>query len=239
MEDSALVVSLLPTGAPEIFASIQGEGASLGTPSTFIRLAGCNLRCSWCDTPYTWNWTRFDVRRRTVSMPISEVIEAMSRHDAENTVITGGEPLLQIAALTGLVSELRSLGRRIEIETNGTIVPTAALIDQVDQWNVSPKLQNSGESPETRIRPTAMKRFAQSDRTWFKFVVCAVSDLAEVDALAAEYGIDSARVILMPEGTTPDVLLDRARWFAEPAADRGYRLTTRLHILLWGNTPGR
>lgn len=238
MGDS-LLVSRMPSGEPEIFRSIQGEGPSAGTPSTFIRLATCNLRCRWCDTAYTWDWATFDRETRTVHMSISDIMATVSENGQENVVVTGGEPLLQMASLASLARQLRSQGHAIEVETNGTIAPTPDLLKDVSQWNVSPKLDNSGETAARREKAFALSAFAESKTAYFKFVICEAADVNEVTALIDRHGISRRRVYLMPEGVTADAVLRGTRMLAESAAAHGYRISTRLHILLWGDTPGR
>lgn len=237
--DKALLLSRLPSGEPEIFTSLQGEGPSAGIPSTFVRLASCNLRCAWCDTAYTWDWATYDRETWTMKVTIGEIEAAVIAGGVENVVLTGGEPLLQMTALAGLVRSLRSAGHTIEVETNGTIAPTLDLLQQITQWNVSPKLNNSGESVKRREKALALEVFAGHEAVWFKFVVRDSADVDEVSRFVTRHKIMANRVCLMPEGVTPEVLLDRMRLLAEAARRHGYRLTPRLHILLWGNTPGR
>jgi 7-carboxy-7-deazaguanine synthase len=234
-----LRLSRLPSGEPEIFVSIQGEGVSAGVPSTFVRLAVCNLRCSWCDTRYTWDWERYDPSAEIVALAAAEVADRVEATAPRNVVITGGEPLLQQRALVPLAAALKAGGRRIEVETNGTIAPHEDLGALVDQWNVSPKLANSGNAPERREVATALAWFARQPTAYFKLVVAAPSDLDEVTAMVAGYAVPAARVLLMPEGRTPAALAERSGWLVERCAAVGYRFTTRLHVLLWGDERGR
>jgi 7-carboxy-7-deazaguanine synthase len=234
-----LKLARLPDGEPEIFASIQGEGASAGRPSTFVRLALCNLACSWCDTSYTWDWERFDPKQQIAPTDCSDIVSRVAEFGVENVVITGGEPLMQQGALAELGGALVSHGHRVEVETNGTFTPESAFATHVSQWNVSPKLANSDNSVDKREVPEALTWFTNSPDAWFKFVIATPDDLDEVAALASLHGIPIDRTILMPEGTTPTALRDRSRWLAEACADLGYRFSTRLHILLWGDERGR
>lgn len=234
-----LKVSKLPSGEPEIFTSLQGEGHSLGVPSTFVRLALCNLRCSWCDTAYTWDWSRYDLRTSVVTLDPRFIAAEVTARLAVNVVITGGEPLLQQAGLSLLTKELKQAGHRLEIETNGTIVPDDRLTKSIDQWNVSPKLGNSGNPSESRLAPRALDWFAADRSAFFKFVVADQSDLDEVVCLAERHSIAVDHVMLMPEGTTSQQLAEKSGWVAEACARLGYTFTTRLHILLWGDIRGR
>src|SRR5207244_3527018 len=121
----------------------QGEGASAGTPSVFVRLSLCNLACSWCDTAYTWDWKRYDPKMEIVECQVDDVmarVEELAGASTRNVVLTGGEPLQQQGPLGNLAMGLKERGFRLEIETNGTFVPSEGLASAIDQWNVSPKL---------------------------------------------------------------------------------------------------
>jgi 7-cyano-7-deazaguanosine (preQ0) biosynthesis protein QueE len=232
-----LLVSRMAGGGPEIFASIQGEGVSAGLPSTFIRLAICNLRCTWCDTAYTWDWEHYDRAEQTMPLSIDGAFAAITALPPRNIVITGGEPLIQRRQLERLVQELKVRGYRIEVETNGTVSP-GELRELVDQFNVSPKLAHSGNEGLIRIDPPVLREFASLDSAFFKFVVQGEADLAEVEALRDQFAVPPARVVLMPEGRTAAELTARSPWLAETCNQRGYRFSTRLHILIWGDKRG-
>lgn len=229
-------------GSPEIFATVQGEGVSVGTPSIFVRLADCNLRCSWCDTKYTWDWASYDRAAETAELDIGQVVErvrALSGSTIRNAIFTGGEPLLQQDELVHLATQLRAHGFRFEVETNGTVLPTDAFAALVDQWNVSPKLLSSGNSDRARHRTTVLEWFASRPNAHFKLVVGSDQDLGEATDLAAALAVPRERVLLSPEGTTPTTLAERTRWLAEAAGTHGYRVGTRLHVFLWGSERGR
>ena len=236
---SSLKLSRLPSGEPEIFASIQGEGASLGTPSTFVRLSLCNLACGWCDTKYTWDWSNHDPAVEIAHVECSEIVTRVEELGVSNVVITGGEPLMQQVPLSDLTAELGRRGHRIEVETNGTLTPNEAVQAHVAQWNVSPKLANSGNREARRLVVGSLSWFAASGDAWFKFVIEVPSDLSEVESLQARYGIPCERVILMPQGISTGELRERSGWLAEQCARRGYRFSTRMQILIWGDERGR
>lgn len=234
--------SLTPSDGELVVAEVfgptfQGEGPSTGRRAAFVRLGRCNLDCVWCDTPFTWDWDRFDpaaeLRRATVLSVLAD-LEAMT---PEIVVITGGEPMLQQRHLVPLLEGCVQRGWPVEIETNGTIVPQHGLLDRVHQWNVSPKLANSGVPLDKRIRPDALDALVASRRAVFKFVVASEADLDEVAELVAAHALRP--VWIMPEGTDPTVLLERARALAQPVLDRGWNLAGRLHVLLWGDERGR
>lgn len=207
----------------EIFRAFQGEGPSAGRPATFLRLGGCNLSCSWCDTPYTWDSSRYDLRAEITNMAVPDVIDALAGIDL--VVITGGEPLLQYAALGKVASAVAHRG--LEVETNGTLPPPPWAAVAV--FNVSPKLPNSG-----RVSPLH-PAWIGWDTTRFKFVV---RDFTDLDLVAA-YGTPPERTWIMPEGTDTACLLDRARQLADPVLARGWNFTLRQHALLWGSERGR
>ena len=237
--ETVLKLARLPSGKPEIFASIQGEGASAGRPSTFVRLSLCNLACTWCDTKYTWDWERYDPDAEIARTECADIVARVTELGLENVVITGGEPLMQQGPLAELAAALVQAGHRIEVETNGTFAPQPALQARVAQWNVSPKLANSGNALKRRRVDGPLRWFAGSEDAWFKFVIDAPADLNEVEMLLAQYEISRERVILMPQGTTALALKERSEWLVEACACRGYRFSTRMHILIWGDERGR
>ncbi len=234
-----LKVSRQPSGEPEIFYSLQGEGVTAGTPTVFLRLANCNLSCSWCDTKYTWDWQSHDYRREVMELSDDEARERILAFECPHLVITGGEPLMQQRALESVVSTLASQGIFCEVETNGTLEPTPQMANAIAQWNVSPKLANSANEASRREVPDALRAFRDLDNAYFKFVVAAPADVDEVCKLIERHDLPSCRVLLMPEGTTSRVVSERGKWVAQACADRGFRFTTRHHILLWGDQRGR
>jgi organic radical activating enzyme len=155
-------------------------------------------------------------------------------------VITGGEPLLQEPAFLEFARELRAArpGVVIEVETNGTRRPGAEFFAVVDQFNVSPKLANSGMAEALRIQPEVLRFFADCGKAWFKFVVTGAGDLAEVCELCAQAAMPRERVLLMPEGRTASALDRHGPWLAEVCRDGGFRFCDRLHVRLWGDRRG-
>lgn len=222
----------------EVFGpTFQGEGPSIGRRAGFVRLGRCNLDCAWCDTPYTWDWEHYDPAEELHRETVDAVLEQLDAMAPEIVVVTGGEPLLQQRRLIPLLDGCAARGWPVEIETNGTIVPQQPLVALVSQWNVSPKLANSGIPIDKRIRPDALAALQASGNAVFKFVVTQAGELDEVAELAGAHGLDA--IWIMPEGTDPATVIDRARQLAEPVLDRGWNLTPRLHVLLWGDERGR
>ena len=233
-----LKVSRLPTGEPEIFHSLQGEGAAIGTPSVFLRLALCNLACTWCDTKYTWDWRHYDYNQEVMELTPEQVEQRILPYRCGHLVITGGEPMLQQEGLAVLVRSLKEEGFSFEVETNGTIAPLPQLERGVDQWNVSPKLKSSGNAPERREISSALEAFARLPHAYFKFVIVDGTELGELSGMVLRYGLPKERIMLMPEGRSPAELYEKSDWLSQRCLEEGFRFTPRLHILLWGDRRG-
>jgi 7-cyano-7-deazaguanosine (preQ0) biosynthesis protein QueE len=211
----------------------QGEGPSMGRTAAFVRLGRCNLACTWCDTPYTWDWSRHDP---TVELSECSVEAVLAQVDAFGPVamlvVTGGEPLLQQSRLPALLQGAHDRGLRVEVETAGTIAPSDELVALVDGFNVSPKLANSGNAAERRHKPDVLRTFEATGKAAFKFVV---RDVAELDEVAA-FGVGP--VWIMPEGTDAETLTARMQELAPAVLARGWNLSPRLHVHLWGDRRG-
>ncbi len=241
-----LTLATTSPGEPELFASLQGEGPSMGRPCAFVRLSRCDLACVWCDTAYTWRFEgdnrphrdekAFARKANQLVLDEAEVAARIMALGQDRLVITGGEPLLQGAALARMVALLT--GMSVEIETNGSVEPHEALDPLVAQYNVSPKLEHSGNDPAIALNPERLSAWANEPKAWFKFVIQQPEDVAQVLGLIERYAIDPARVYLMPEGTDSAGLRTRERWLAPLALKHGLRLTDRLHIHLYGDTRG-
>lgn len=241
-----LVLATDDTGGPEVFASVQGEGASAGMPVAFMRLSRCNLACVWCDTAYTWHFDgddrshrdgkTFDRKANQVKLDVADVAGRIRALGQKRLVITGGEPLLQAPALAELLKSID--GMEIEIETNGTVDPPGSVDIYIDQYNVSPKLAHSGNDAELALVPKMLDRWATDERAFLKFVIAEPGDVDEVLALKAKYGFNPKRLFLMPEGTRSKTLREREEWLAPLCVEHGLRMSDRLHIHLFGDTRG-
>jgi 7-carboxy-7-deazaguanine synthase len=219
----------------EVFGpTVQGEGPSAGQRAGFVRLGRCSLNCSWCDSSFTWNWKRHDPAVELHELTTEQVAGRVRAMDVPIVVITGGEPLLQQGALVELLQQLPDL--RVEVETNGIHEPDSELVGHVEQFNVSPKLANSGIERGRRYKPDVLRAFAATRKAVFKFVVCGPADFDEIDVMVAECGL--ADVWVMPEGTDSPTIVARLQQLAEPVLARGWNLTPRLHILIWGDKRG-
>ena len=226
----------------EIFQSIQGEGELTGVPSVFIRTSGCNLRCSWCDTPYA-SWNPEGEQRSVAQLVAAVEAFPMTRH----VVLTGGEPMIAKEMKT-LAAELRRGGRHITIETAATVAPDGIACDLA---SLSPKLLNSAPDPvehaawrkkheATRWQPDVVRAWVDAYAYQFKFVVARPEDIDELEHMLAALKRDIPRhkILLMPEGTTLEKMRSRAAWLGELCKARGYRYAHRLHIELYGNRRG-
>lgn len=224
----------------EIFYSIQGEGKLVGVPSVFVRTSGCNLRCVWCDTPYT-SWTP-----EGDTMAVDEILRRVRAFGERHVVVTGGEPMID-PDITELTHRLQDAGHHITIETAATVWKDVVC----DLASISPKLSHS--TPHTRdggrwatahekarINLTTIRQFMSFADHQLKFVVDSPSDLTEIDALLEQIGdYEPTNVMLMPQGVTPEELASRALWVADICKDRGFRFSPRLHIALYGNVRGK
>lgn len=227
----------------ETFTSLQGEGKLTGVPSWFVRLAGCNLRCAWCDTPYA-SWDARGAQRT-----IADLLADARASGVSHAVVTGGEPMI-FDGLGELTGALRDAGLHVTIETAGTVfrdIPCALM-------SISPKLANSTPAAGDPRDPLGVWRARHEQRRLdtgalqslldrypdrqLKFVVARPADLAEIDALLTSLsGWAPQDVMLMPEGVTvPDP--GRVSWVVETCVARGWRYCHRLHIELFGNRPG-
>lgn len=243
----ALTLATTAPGEAEIFASLQGEGPSAGRPCAFVRLSRCNLACVWCDTAYTWRFSgdnrphrddaHFTRTTNQINMAEEDVAARIIALGQPRLVITGGEPLLQGAALARMVALLPA-DMAIEIETNGTVAPHPKLDARIQQYNVSPKLAHSGNPAELALIPERLAEWANKPQACFKFVLDQPADISQVLALAETHGISHARIWLMAEGRDSGALRSRERWLAPLCQQLGMNLTDRLHIHLYGDTRG-
>jgi 7-carboxy-7-deazaguanine synthase len=218
----------------ELFYSIQGEGSLAGVPSVFVRTSGCNLRCSWCDTPYTsWNPEGTD-------LSLDQILDEARAHPARHVVVTGGEPMIA-PEIIPLTVRLRQAGFHITIETAGTVFQPVAC----DLMSISPKLANStpqgpfaAQHERLRIQPDVLLDLMFRFHHQLKFVVEKPADVEEVLSLVQQLGADHANVMLMPEGTDRDQVRERSLWIAEVCKEEGFRFSPRLHIELYGHQRG-
>lgn len=226
----------------EVFGpTLQGEGVSLGLRAAFVRLGGCNLHCSWCDTPYTWDGERYDLRSELQRRSVDDIIDQVRGMSPTVVVVTGGEPLLwqPKPAWRVLIEGLAAIAP-VEVETNGTQVPDGLL--PVARYTVSPKLAHSGDPFNLRINPPALEAFAElasRGRAVLKFVVITEEDVRSAAFFASMFGFPPSAVYVMPEGTDAATLIARHRELAEAVLREGVNMTTRLHTFIWGEERAR
>lgn len=219
----------------ELFYSIQGEGVLSGVPSVFIRTSGCNLRCVWCDTPYT-SW-----KAEGEHQTLEAILAYVDKHSTGHVVLTGGEPMIA-PETPELTRRLKAAGQHITIETAGTEYAPVAC----DLMSLSPKLAHStprdgewaGRHEQLRYRPQVLRRLMSEFPYQLKFVVTREEDLAEIQAVAHDTGAARDRILLMPEGTNVATMNERGAWLGELCKREGYRFSPRLHVYLYGNQRG-
>lgn len=225
----------------EIYKSFQGEGVNSGCECIFLRLSTCNLHCGFCDTPYTWDWKNYDFQKETKVYTIPELAHKIRMFKIRHIVVTGGEPMLQQNQLYLLFKELTSYHRQyyIEVETNGTIKPIFEFGMMVDRFNVSPKTANSGNDNEylDKVYKDTLLEYDAFPNTTFKFVVNNREDINEIiDKFNCL--VSSSKIMLMPEGRTAQEIIEKEGWLKECCQLYGFKYTTRLHILKYGNQRG-
>lgn len=223
----------------EIFSSRQGEGRLTGTPSVFVRASGCNLRCWFCDTPYT-SW-----EPEGEDLELDEIVAQVARHATRHVVLSGGEPML-FAELVPLAARLKAAGQHLTIETAGTLyLPVVC-----DLMSISPKLSNSAprgaehelwrrRHERTRRAPQVLTRLLAEYDVQLKFVVDEPADVSEIAEFLAEHtSVRPEQVWLMPQGRSRDELAARDGWVAAECARRGWQFCPRRQIEWYGLARG-
>lgn len=221
----------------ELFYSLQGEGKLAGVPSVFVRLAGCPLRCRWCDTKYAWN---ADAGQ---SMTVEQILEQIARYPTRYVVITGGEPLVH-EGISGLIRAIHEKEYHVTVETAG-IEYLADL--PIDLMSISPKLSNilplfdyGSDQNTPPANPDLISKFIKSYQYQLKFVVESPRDLSEIAQFIDKVvNIDPYRIYLMPQASTTVDYLEKSRWLAEYCLQTGFLFSPRLHIMLWNAKQGR
>lgn len=228
----------------EQFESIQGEGRSVGELAYFLRLGTCNLSCSWCDTKYSWDWSKYDPKD-LYRTHYHEVAQQILAYKASLIVITGGEPLIQQDKIVKLVAKV-GMQKRFEIETNGTIIPNSELVREWPNvsFNVSPKLKNAGMKWYSPLDFEALSHFSMLQesskrRVTFKFVVEHPDEFAEIDQILEKFTINKSDVFIMPQSTTMTEHNLRIKLLIDATVDAGFNLSPRLHLIAFDGERGR
>jgi len=226
----------------EMFYSLQLEGVSLGTPSVFLRLAGCNLGCPGypCDSENLW--------RNGSSITRVDLVEQFSNfgwieklRNGAHLIYSGGEPLLHMEKLCTLSKYIfmKSDWIFIEVETNGTILPSTQFDLFIQQYNVSPKLSNSHEPLEKRYIPEVIKWFSTNRKVFFKFVITNDEDIRELKELFINpFDISNNRIFLMPCGSTHEELKDKSKWLIEICKRDLFMYSPRMQVHIYDKTVG-
>lgn len=226
----------------ETFYSVQGEGSLVGVPSVFVRTSGCNLRCTWCDTPYA-SW-----KSEGTEMSVDEIMAIVQREPTRYVVVTGGEPMVA-KGMPELLARLHAAGKHITIETAGTVMPDGVPCDLA---SISPKLAHSTpdearagkawveKHERTRLQPEVLRAWCTHYDYQLKFVIATEADVEEVRAVVASIGVPvpPEKILLMPEGITQEALRARQTLLVDVCKRTGWRYSPRLHIDLFGNKRG-
>jgi organic radical activating enzyme len=218
----------------------QGEGPHAGKRCWFVRFGLCNLHCTWCDTPYTWDRTRYDVDAECPVVSVEVVLAQL--HDrgwrpGDMLVLSGGEPLIH-ARQEPFVTLCEVARGNVHIETNGTIVPPLPVAERVAHWSVSPKINDQGDPQHRRLRPRAVAWFAAQRSAIFKIVCRTPAEVVAVAQYAKTLDLRTDRVWIMPEGIDRATVLACASAIEETTLAAGFNLTLRQHVLLHGNERG-
>jgi 7-carboxy-7-deazaguanine synthase len=227
----------------ETFYSIQGEGLYMGMPAVFLRLAGCNINCSFCDTKfkksqaYTFNQLYKIWRSKGYIKHL---------RNGAHLVVTGGEPLLQQEVLPAFFHYIWNkvdswISPFIEVETNATIVPNQDFDMWVNYYNCSPKLKNSGVKKSKRWNEEALKFFvekASKNSACFKFVIINKNDIKEVLKFVKKFRVEPNTIFLMPEGKSEKDLERKRKFVVELCKKYYFNYSDRLQLLIWNRTKG-
>jgi 7-carboxy-7-deazaguanine synthase len=234
----------------EIYPCLQGEGINIGKPSLLVRFQICNLRCAWCDTPYTHTFKSDPVsstepkgKQKFTRYSLNELVSKIQSFNVTHLILSGGEPTLHNIGLL-----MRSLGSNYtaEVESNGTRIPHLQIPNFLNsdyflmQWNISPKFSNANEKINSESLEHWAKLSTQHDHIYFKFVIRkqeATQDLNEILKIIEEFKIPNHKIIIMTEGTDMESQISNI-WLHDICLKHSFRYTPRLHVLLFGNLRG-
>jgi len=222
----------------ETFYSLQGEGFLAGVPSVFVRLAGCPLRCRWCDTKYAWS------KEAGRQYSTNQVVQTVQQWPCRFVVITGGEPMVD-PDLPQLVRELKAAGKHITIETAGiAYIPDMPC----DLMSISPKLSNSMPEDlkmaaihkDSKLDLAVLEELVSNYNYQLKFVVDSVHDVVEIQELLDKIeNVETGKVMLMPQAATRDEFLAKSPIVVDMCKLVGFAFSQRLQVLLWNNQRGK
>lgn len=222
----------------EVFGpTLQGEGPAAGRNAAFLRLGGCNLSCSWCDSSYTWNGAAFNLRQQIRATTVPDIMAQLP--DSRAVVLTGGEPLLHESnpAWPELLDALAARYVEMYLETNGTLRPSMRSTEYFRLISVSPKLANAGPH-RGQQNPEMHPGWVNVRQAFLKVVVRSASDVDDAVALSRRFNWEPHRTWVMPEGIDALVLGERWPEVASAAAKHGINASHRLHVLAWNDERG-
>ena len=236
----------------EMFYSLQGEGPSMGRTSIFLRLKGCNLSCGGkhtirsgkLDSGATWRCDSIESWIQGEQLSFESIINFWFQQKwnlAEQLIITGGEPLLQSVALTEFIPKVKEklTHIKIEIESNGTVLPPDTWESKTLYFNISPKLCNSGMPKNKRIQAECINYFKEYPRSIFKFVLSSIQDYEEIKTTYIDvFKIPPSKIWLMPAADNRERLQELSKDIAELALKHHHSFSHRLHIYLWDQKTG-
>lgn len=207
----------------EIFFSIQGESTHAGLPCIFIRLAGCNLRCAYCDTAYAQ-----DIEEG-YELSIDEILHEIKKFKCSMVEITGGEPLIQDETIP-LIKKILAKGCKVLLETNGTIS-----LKDIDKRVVKiMDIKTPGSFPSQAFNENNLKYLKKDDE--IKFVLVDRNDYDWAKALIKKYSLEKKSKILFSAAHKRLSLDELSRWMLEDGLN--VRLQPQLHKIIWGEKRG-
>lgn len=234
----------------EVFYSIQGEGKTVGVPSVFVRLGGCNLMCGGMGTQFDgelhngaeWRCDSVEVWMKAQSKEFKDILPEdciKAIKNGSHIILTGGEPMMQQSGLEGFIHYIKhniNSNAYFEVETNGTIMPSKDLLYKIQLWNCSPKLRNSGMDTTMTFKPEVIQELNKKN-TIFKFVVNSEKEWEEIKKYYLPI-LDKKKVYLMPAGENQELLNINKEKVVNLAKDNYLNFTTRLHIEIWNKKTG-
>jgi len=226
----------MENGSPEIYKAVQGEGLSLGMACIFVRFFGCTLDCTWCDTDYSKRGEFIDMEKIDVA---KKILEETNGGKIKRIIFTGGEPTLYQNDILSIMKELKKVDSDwyFEVETNGTVEFNNEFLTKIDRINCSPKLSDSGNVIQKRYKPDVLTQIA--DIGSFKFVTDGNDDeIKEIKKIIKECKIPETSIMLMPKGDNSAEVVKNSRKIIDIVVEEGWKVTTRLHILLFEKKRG-
>mgnify|MGYP001423264381 CR=1 FL=1 len=199
----------------EIFYSMQGEGKSTGLSKLFIRLSGCNNKCSFCDTKY-------HIKSRSLN---AKDIILLKKY--KEWVITGGEPLLQQIEILNLIEKFKP--NSIDIETNGTIIPCDNLISRINCFNISPKEVRS-QPKGYNLKPSILRMIPRLENRIIKFVYSDKISEQFISRYIKEYNLRPWEIWIMPEGATREKLIKNSQKVWNYCIEKDFNFSARLQV---------